>query len=89
MKTFWFAVAVAVVLTCICIQESSAVPGTEVQEPEEPEEPVSIESLVSDQEEPSEDSWKMPSSIREKRGVKCSFRCRRGVCRLSCKKRRG
>ncbi|XP_034084125.1 hepcidin-like [Gymnodraco acuticeps] len=86
MKTFWFAVAVAVMLTCICIQESSAVPGTEVQELEEP---MSIESLVSDQEEPSEDSWKMPSSIREKRGIKCKFRCRRGVCKLSCKKRRG
>ncbi|XP_010772611.1 hepcidin-like [Notothenia coriiceps] len=86
MKTFWFAVAVAVVLTCICIQESSAVPGPEVLELEEP---MSVESLVSDQEEPSEDSWKMPSSIREKRGIKCRFRCRRGVCGLSCKKRRG
>nr|ABY84838.1 hepcidin [Dissostichus mawsoni] len=84
MKTFWFAVAVAVVLTCICIQESSAVPG-----PEELEEPMSIESLVSEQEEPSEDSWKMPASIREKRGIKCRFRCRRGVCGLYCKKRFG
>nr|ABY84839.1 hepcidin [Notothenia angustata] len=89
MKTFWFAVAVAVVLTSICIQESSAVPGPEVQELEELEEPMSIESLVSDQEEPSEDSWKMPSSIREKRGIKCRFRCSHGVCGLSCKKRRG
>ncbi|KAM7420279.1 hypothetical protein PAMA_014809 [Pampus argenteus] len=34
MKTFSVAVVVAVVLTFICIQESSAVPVTEVQEME-------------------------------------------------------
>ncbi|CAI5662924.1 unnamed protein product [Oreochromis niloticus] len=36
MKTFSVAVAVAVVLTFICVQQSSAVPVTEEQELEEP-----------------------------------------------------
>ncbi|KAJ4931089.1 hypothetical protein JOQ06_025388 [Pogonophryne albipinna] len=85
MKTFWVAVAVAVVLTCICMEESSAVPVTEVQELEEP---MSNESPVTEHEEASEDSWKMPYYVREKRGIKCKFCCnccRRGVCGLCCK----
>nr|ABY84832.1 hepcidin [Notothenia angustata] len=85
MKTFCVAVAVAVVLTCICIQESSAVPGPEVQELEEP---MSNESPVTEHEETSEDSWKMPYNIREKRNSKCRVCCNccsfHNACGLCC-----
>ncbi|XP_029307315.1 hepcidin-like [Cottoperca gobio] len=85
MKTFSVAVAVAVVLTLICIQESSAVPVTEVQELEEP---MSNDSPVTEHEETSVDSWKMPYNNRQKRGVKCKFCCgccTPGVCGLCCR----
>ncbi|XP_029307620.1 hepcidin-like [Cottoperca gobio] len=71
MKTFSVAVAVAVVLTFICIQESSAFPVTEVQELEEP---MSNDSPVTEHEETSVDSWKMPYNNRQKRGADC-VRC--------------
>ncbi|XP_029306823.1 hepcidin-like [Cottoperca gobio] len=85
MKTFSVAVAVAVMLTFICIQESSAVPVTEVQELEEP---MSNDSPVTEHEETSVDSWKMPYNNRQKRGVKCKFCCgccTPGVCGLCCR----
>ncbi|KAF1387552.1 hypothetical protein PFLUV_G00081050 [Perca fluviatilis] len=85
MKTFSVAVAVAVVLTFICIQQSSAVPATEVQELEEP---MGIENLAAEHEETSVDSWKMPYNNRHKRGFKCRFCCgccTPGVCGLCCR----
>ncbi|XP_054477718.1 hepcidin-like [Anoplopoma fimbria] len=85
MKTFSVAVAVAIVLTFICIQQSSAVPVTVVQELEEP---MSIDNPVAEHEETSVDSWQMPYNNREKRGIKCKFCCgccRPGVCGLCCR----
>ncbi|XP_073340873.1 hepcidin-like isoform X2 [Pagrus major] len=80
MKTFSVAVAVAVVLTFICLQESSAVSFTEVQELEEP---MSNGSPVAAHEEMPEESWKMSyanrSSIR--------WRCRK--CYRCCIRMRG
>ncbi|XP_063733959.1 hepcidin-like [Eleginops maclovinus] len=87
MKTF--CVAVAVVLTFICIQESAAVPGPEV---EELDEPMSYDNAVTEHEERSEDLWKIPYNIREKRGIKCKFCCNccsHSVCGLCCRKRFG
>ncbi|KAM8869811.1 hepcidin-like [Spinachia spinachia] len=86
MKTFSVAVAVAIVLTFICIQQSSAVP-TAKQQLQEVEEPMSVEFPLAEQEETTVDSWKMPYNIREKRGVKCEFCCgccTPGVCGLCC-----
>ncbi|XP_073340863.1 hepcidin-like [Pagrus major] len=74
MKTFSVAVAVAVVLSFICLQESSAVSFTEVQELEEP---MSNGSPVAAYEEMPEESWKMPYAIRSRSGRKrCHFCCR-------------
>ncbi|XP_073340869.1 hepcidin-like [Pagrus major] len=76
MKTFSVAVAVAVVLTFICLQESSAASFTEVQELEEP---LSNGSPVDAHEEMSEESWKMPYNNRHKRSpAGCRFCC--GCC---------
>ncbi|XP_030248983.1 hepcidin-like [Sparus aurata] len=72
MKTFSVAVAVAVVLTFICLQESSAVPFTEVQELEEP---MSSDGPVAAFEDMSEDTWKMLYKSRRRR---CRFCC--GCC---------
>ncbi|XP_037311029.2 hepcidin-like isoform X2 [Pungitius pungitius] len=85
MKTLSVAVAVAIVLTFICIQHSSAVPTATVQEVEEP---MSVEFPLAEQEETPVDSWKMPYNIREKRGIKCKFCCgccTPGVCGLCCR----
>ncbi|XP_034384705.1 hepcidin-like [Cyclopterus lumpus] len=85
MKTFPVAVAVAVVLTFICVQQSSAVPAAEVREPGEP---MSVDNPAADHEETSLDSWMMPYNNREKRGVRCKFCCNcctRGVCGLCCR----
>ncbi|XP_068586157.1 hepcidin-like [Cebidichthys violaceus] len=85
MKTFSVAVAVAVVLAFISIQQSSAVPVAEVQELEEP---MSIDHPVAEHEETSVDSWKMPYNNREKRGIKCKVCCgccQPGVCGLCCR----
>ncbi|XP_068996370.1 hepcidin-like [Embiotoca jacksoni] len=78
MKTFSVAVAVAVMLTFICIQESSAVPLTEEQELEVP---VSIFDAAAAAEETSVDSWKTLYSSRQKRSAKCRFCC--GCCGMS------
>uniref|UniRef100_A0A671WMC6 Hepcidin n=1 Tax=Sparus aurata TaxID=8175 RepID=A0A671WMC6_SPAAU len=76
MKTFSVAVAVAIVLTFICLQESSAVSSTEVQELEEP---MSNDGAVAAAEEMSEDTWKMPYNNRHKRSpADCRFCC--GCC---------
>nr|ACD80120.1 hepcidin precursor type I [Sebastes schlegelii]ACD80122.1 hepcidin precursor type I [Sebastes schlegelii] len=87
MKTFSVAVAVAVVLAVICIQESSAVPATKVQELEEP---MSNDNPVAaDHEETSVDSLKMLYNNREKRDLKCSFCCNCCItgCGVCCSKR--
>ncbi|XP_030248974.1 hepcidin-like [Sparus aurata] len=80
MKTFSVAVAVAVVLTFICLQESSAVSSTEVQELEEP---MSSDVAVAAYEEMSEDAWKMPYSNRHKRSP-ARRKNRRRRCRFCC-----
>ncbi|XP_008283267.1 hepcidin-1 isoform X1 [Stegastes partitus] len=78
MKTFSVAVAVAVMLTFICIQESSAVPLSEDQELEVslfPEHPAAANG------ESAVDSW-------EKSGIHCRICCgccTPGVCGLCCK----
>uniref|UniRef100_A0A669CG50 Hepcidin-like n=1 Tax=Oreochromis niloticus TaxID=8128 RepID=A0A669CG50_ORENI len=71
MKTFSVAVAVAVVLTFICVQQSSAVPVTEQEQ--ELEEPMSMDYPAAAHEEASVDSWKMLYNSRHKRGIKCRF----------------
>uniref|UniRef100_A0A8C2ZMY8 Hepcidin n=1 Tax=Cyclopterus lumpus TaxID=8103 RepID=A0A8C2ZMY8_CYCLU len=81
MKTFPVAVAVAVVLTFICVQQSSAVPVRE------PGEPMSVDNPAADHEE-TDDAGEMPYNNREKRGVRCKFCCNcctRGVCGLCCR----
>ncbi|KAM8733952.1 hepcidin-like [Acanthopagrus schlegelii] len=80
MKTFSVAVAVAVVLTFICLQESSAGSFTEVQELEEP---MNNESPVAAHEEKSEESWKMPYNNRHKRSP-AGRNSRRRRCRFCC-----
>ncbi|XP_030248982.1 hepcidin [Sparus aurata] len=83
MKTFSVAVAVAIVLTFICLQESSAVSSTEVQDLEEP---MSSDGAVAAYKEMPEESWKMGYGNRH---WKCRFCCRccprmRG-CGLCCR----
>ncbi|KAM7382509.1 hypothetical protein PAMP_002236 [Pampus punctatissimus] len=78
MKTFSVAVAVAVVLTFICIQESSAVPVTEVQE---------VEMMIDGSPVTGEvqmDSWMKPQGDRLKRALYCGRCCDNGVCRRCC-----
>ncbi|XP_026040957.1 hepcidin-like [Astatotilapia calliptera] len=85
MKTFSVAVAVAVVLTFICVQQSSAVPVTEEQELEEP---MSMDYPAAAQEEASVDSWKTLYNSRHKRGIKCRFCCgccTPGICGVCCR----
>ncbi|XP_059194824.1 hepcidin-like [Centropristis striata] len=71
MKTFSVAVALAVVLAFICIQESSADPITGVQEPEEPEEPMSNDNPAAEHQELPGRLEKMLSDIRQKRQTNC------------------
>ncbi|XP_040900534.1 hepcidin-like [Toxotes jaculatrix] len=83
MKTFSVAVAVAVVLACIYIQQSSAT-FTEIQQLEEA---MSNNNPVAEHQETSVDSWMVPYN-RQKRAFKCRFCCgccRPGVCGLCCK----
>ncbi|XP_036929214.1 hepcidin-like [Acanthopagrus latus] len=76
MKTFSVAVAVAVVLTFICLQESSAGSFTEEQKLEEP---MNNEGPVAAYKEMPEDSWKMGYASRSKTGRRrCKFCC--GCC---------
>ncbi|XP_059194826.1 hepcidin-like [Centropristis striata] len=72
MKTFSVAVAVAVVLAFICIQESSADPITGVQEPEEP---ISNDNPAAEHQELPGRLEKMLSNIREKRQIICCHNC--------------
>nr|BAH03287.1 hepcidin antimicrobial peptide 3 [Pagrus auriga]BAH03291.1 hepcidin antimicrobial peptide 3 [Pagrus auriga] len=87
MKTFSVAVAVAVVLTFICLQESSAVPVTEVPELEEE---ISNDDAAASYEETSVETWMMPFDIRQKPHsglIKCSYCCDccvLGVCGMCC-----
>ncbi|XP_023119965.1 hepcidin-like [Amphiprion ocellaris] len=85
MKTFSVVVAVAVVLTFICIQQSSATSA----EVEEVEEATSNHNPAAEHQETLVDSWTMPHN-RQKRGFKCKLCCnccKRGVCGLCCKKK--
>ncbi|XP_069558173.1 hepcidin-like [Brachyistius frenatus] len=79
MKTFSVAVAVAVVLTFICIQESSAVPLTEQEQGVEV--PVAFIDSSAATEGTSVDSWKTLSNTRETKGIKCRFCC--GCCKMN------
>uniref|UniRef100_A0A3B4U8E9 Hepcidin-like n=1 Tax=Seriola dumerili TaxID=41447 RepID=A0A3B4U8E9_SERDU len=78
MKTFSVAVAVAVMLTFICIQESS--PSTSFQDSDN-------DNPAVEHQETSVDSWMMPYN-RQKRGIKCRFCCgccTPSVCGLCCR----
>uniref|UniRef100_A0A8C5GAQ0 Hepcidin n=1 Tax=Gouania willdenowi TaxID=441366 RepID=A0A8C5GAQ0_GOUWI len=75
MKTLSVFVAVAIVLTVMCSQQSSAVP---VLQGEELEETIFLEIPGGAMNETVMDFMKM-------RKLRCSFRCRRGRCRLRCK----
>uniref|UniRef100_A0A3P8TSW3 Hepcidin n=1 Tax=Amphiprion percula TaxID=161767 RepID=A0A3P8TSW3_AMPPE len=84
LKTF--SVAVAVVLSFIFIQESSAVP---VMKEQELEESVSFGNPSAAHKVKFAESGKMPHN-RQKRGFKCKLCCnccKRGVCGLCCKKK--
>uniref|UniRef100_A0A3P9JK62 Hepcidin n=1 Tax=Oryzias latipes TaxID=8090 RepID=A0A3P9JK62_ORYLA len=81
MKSFIVAVSLAVLLTCVCFQESSAVPVTEVHE---------LEGTLTDDSPPAADqkipvtSWKTLYDIRKKRDASaagCRFCC--GCCGMS------
>ncbi|KAM3615214.1 uncharacterized protein V6R79_025068 [Siganus canaliculatus] len=84
MKTFSVAVAVAVVLTFICLQQSSAGP---LPENEDVEEPLSVE-----QHEMPVESWQMPYHNRHKRLSRAAPGCRwccnccqlHGACGVCC-----
>ncbi|TWW79602.1 Hepcidin Precursor [Takifugu flavidus] len=73
MKTFSVAVVAAVLLALICLQESSALPLSEV---EDVEVPVMDDNGAAVYEEMPVDSWKMPYTNRHKRSPKrCKFCC--------------
>uniref|UniRef100_A0A3Q3ESE5 Hepcidin n=1 Tax=Kryptolebias marmoratus TaxID=37003 RepID=A0A3Q3ESE5_KRYMA len=78
MNSFTVAVAVAVMLTSICLQESSAVPLTEVTH--ELVEAMTDDSPVAAHEEIPEESWNMPYEAMEmrRRRRRCRFCC--GCC---------
>ncbi|XP_041845167.1 hepcidin-like [Melanotaenia boesemani] len=77
MKTFSVAVAVAVMLTFICVQKSSADRSVGSDEWWSPIEPVAQESLVAAGQEMPMESWKIPYEVRQKRhaAAKCRFCC--------------
>nr|QBO59816.1 hepcidin1 [Chelon ramada]QBO59818.1 hepcidin1 [Chelon ramada] len=84
MKIFSVAVAVAVVLTFICIQESSAVPVAEELELEVPMIPDTPDAHG----ETSVDSWEMLYKSRQKRDARCRFCCgccEPGICGVCCR----
>ncbi|XP_029694675.1 hepcidin-like isoform X3 [Takifugu rubripes] len=73
MKTFSVAVVAAVLLALICLQESSALPLSEL---EDVEVPVMDDNGAAVYEEMPVDSWKMPYTNRHKRSPKhCKFCC--------------
>ncbi|XP_077431623.1 hepcidin-like [Vanacampus margaritifer] len=85
MKTLSVALAAAIMLAFICLQENSASPvgGTQVLD-----EVLDEDSPVTALDETSEESWKMPYSNRHKRGFKCRFCCgccKPGVCGVCCR----
>ncbi|XP_037533095.1 hepcidin-like [Nematolebias whitei] len=73
MRGFSVAVAVAIVLTCVFLQEISAVPITEDQDLIEalnPDFPISDYQVIP------ADSWKMPYTLKQKRDARgCRFCC--------------
>uniref|UniRef100_A0A8C5E3S3 Hepcidin n=1 Tax=Gouania willdenowi TaxID=441366 RepID=A0A8C5E3S3_GOUWI len=77
MKTLSVFVAVAIVLTVMCSQQSSAVP---VLQGEELEETIFLEIPGGAMNETVMDSMNV-----RMRKLRCSFRCRRGRCKLRCK----
>uniref|UniRef100_A0A8C5E410 Hepcidin-like n=1 Tax=Gouania willdenowi TaxID=441366 RepID=A0A8C5E410_GOUWI len=83
MKTLSVFVAVAIVLTVMCSQQSSAVPVLQL------EETIFLEIPGGAMNETVMDSMKVracsntPDSDLKK--LRCSFRCRRGRCKLRCK----
>uniref|UniRef100_A0A3P8TSZ0 Hepcidin n=1 Tax=Amphiprion percula TaxID=161767 RepID=A0A3P8TSZ0_AMPPE len=83
MKTFSVVVAVAVVLTFICIQQSSAT-STEV---EEVEEATSNHNPAAEHQETLVDSWTMLYNSRNKRGIYCRFCCccTPRLCKFCCR----
>ncbi|XP_026172716.1 hepcidin-1 [Mastacembelus armatus] len=88
MKAFSIAVAVTLVLACIYIMESSAVPFKEVQELEET---GSNDTPVAAHQEMSMESWMMPNHIRQKRQSHlslcrwCCNCCKSNTCGPCCK----
>ncbi|KAM6910132.1 hepcidin-like isoform 1-T1 [Xenentodon cancila] len=75
MKTFTVAVAVAVVLTIVYFQESSALPAKEGYDLMEG---VADGSLVAVEGEMPADSWKYAYQVRQTRGARqrgCRFCC--------------
>ncbi|XP_054637691.1 hepcidin-like [Dunckerocampus dactyliophorus] len=85
MKTLGVVLAVAIMLACIYLQESSATP---VSGTEQLEEVMDSKSAVAAYDETFEESWKMPYTNRHKRGFKCRFCCgccRPGVCGVCCR----
>ncbi|XP_041845168.1 hepcidin-like isoform X1 [Melanotaenia boesemani] len=80
MKLFSIAVAVAIMLTSICLQENSAAP---VNEGQYMEEPVISDIQSAAHEETSVDSGKMLVDGRQKRGT-CGLCCTNGHCTRCC-----
>ncbi|XP_061633746.1 hepcidin-like isoform X2 [Phyllopteryx taeniolatus] len=73
MKILNIALAVAIMLVFICLQENSGIPTQE------------LEVMTN---EKFEESWKMSYTNRHKRSVKCRFCCgccKRGVCEVCCR----
>ncbi|XP_061805734.1 hepcidin-like [Nerophis lumbriciformis] len=82
MKTLSVVLAVAIILACIYLQESSA------SRTQELDEVMDSDSPVVAYDENFEGSWKMPYTNRHKRGFTCRFCCgccQRGVCGLCCR----
>ncbi|XP_041844044.1 hepcidin-like [Melanotaenia boesemani] len=75
MKTFSIAVAVAVMLTFICVQKSSAAPNSEGHDMME--EVAEDSSVAVNQKWIPVESWKIPYEVRQKRhaAAKCRFCC--------------
>uniref|UniRef100_A0A3Q4BQH2 Hepcidin n=1 Tax=Mola mola TaxID=94237 RepID=A0A3Q4BQH2_MOLML len=74
MKTFSVAVAVAVVLTFICVQQSSALPLTDLQLGE----PLRFDSTAAEHEEKLVDSGKCLHTLHRRGEKDCRFCC--GCC---------
>ncbi|XP_028327275.1 hepcidin-like [Gouania willdenowi] len=81
MKTLSVFVAVAIVLTVMCSQQSSAVP---VLQGEELEETIFFANPGGAMDETVMDSMKTLSNNRQKRGLVCGKCCRDGVCQRCC-----